>query len=183
MELSLASFFKKKVSEEKVAELFVNIIFNAVDTSFPEVAELINNDLQFAVAPQISPEDQEAFLMVAIAGNFDQIEQYFPDDQGERIRHLVLEKLAQAYEVDVVRMRESIDDTIAFIKKVNFPSKNMLYGLSKAVFHKYKLNPFQKDYFRNLGAPDPIFLKHMDEIMEQFLINWDQFTERYKIAA
>ncbi|MFT7101807.1 MAG: hypothetical protein ACJAYA_000363, partial [Bacteroidia bacterium] len=45
MALGLTSLFKKKVAEEKVAELFVNIIFNSVDTSFIEVAELLNNDV------------------------------------------------------------------------------------------------------------------------------------------
>lgn len=182
MEISLASLFKKKVSEEKVAELFVNIIFNSVDTSFPEVAELINNDLQFAVAPTISAEDQDAFLMIVIAGNYDQLDRYFTDGQEERIRQMVAEKLAKYYEVDSVRMRETINEMVAFVRKANFPSKNMLYGMSKAVFYKYRLNPFQKDYFRNLGSPDPIFLKHLDEIMEQFMINWEHFTEKYKVA-
>jgi hypothetical protein len=49
------------------------------------------------------------------------------------------------------------------------------------VFHKYGLNDFQKDYFRNLNAPDPILLKNIDEIMEQFIIKWDTFTEKYRI--
>jgi hypothetical protein len=54
--------------------------------------------------------------------------------------------------------------------------------MSKAVFYKYDLAKYQKEYFKNLSSPDPIFLKHLDEIIDQFIIRWDHFTEKYKIA-
>jgi hypothetical protein len=54
MALGLTSLFKKKISEEKVAELFVNISFNAVDTSFAEVAELLNNDVNLITEAQVN---------------------------------------------------------------------------------------------------------------------------------
>lgn len=182
MALSLTSFFKKKVAEEKVAELFVNIIFNAVDTSFSEVAELLNNDVNLLTPAQVDPENQDDFLLIVIAGNYYLLDEYFFEGQEDRIRELTIEKLAAIYAVDTDTMRTAIENMIGFCKKINYPSKNIHYGLSKAVFSKYELNAYQKDYFRNMNAPDPILLKNIDEIMEQFIIKWDTFTEKYRIT-
>lgn len=182
MALGIASIFKKKVSEEKVAELFVNITFNAVDSSFEDVAELINNDLNLVERPSIAPDATDDFLMIVIAGNFRLLENYFHDGQEDRIRAIVTKRLALVYEVEEQKMKTVIDDMLTFFQKINFPSKNIHYAMSKAVFYKYDLAKYQKEYFKNLQSPDPIFLKHIDEIMEQFIIQWDHFTEKYKIA-
>ncbi|MBI1288134.1 MAG: hypothetical protein GC178_11230 [Flavobacteriales bacterium] len=182
MALGITSIFKKKVSEEKVAELFVNIIFNAVDTSFAEVAELLNNDLNLISRATIDSEDQDDFLMVVIAGNFHLLDNYFFEGQEDRIRQLTIEKLAAIYGVDTVTMRSAIDNMLSYFGKINYPSKNTHYAMSRAVFYKYGLNDFQKDYFKNLNTPDPILLKNIDEIMEQFIIKWDTFTEKFRIT-
>jgi hypothetical protein len=182
MALGLTSLFKKKVAEEKVAELFVNIIFNSVDTSFIEVAELLNNDVNLISPAQVDPENQDDFLIIVIAGNFYLLDDYFHEGQEDRIRELTIEKLSGVYGVDTVTMRTVIDNMIAFFKKINYPSKNTQYAMSRAVFCKYGLNDFQKDYFKNLKTPDPILLKNIDEIMEQFIIKWDTFTEKYRIT-
>jgi hypothetical protein len=53
--------------------------------------------------------------------------------------------------------------------------------MSKAMFEKYKLNDFQDDYFRRMQAPNPLFLKRMDEVMANFIWNWDAFFKKYKM--
>jgi hypothetical protein len=182
MALGITSIFKKKVSEEKVAELFVNIIFNAVDTSFADVAELLNNDLNLLSKAKVDPDNQDDFLMIVIAGNFYLLDNYFFEGQEDRIRQLTIEKLAAIYGVDTVTMRSAIETMLSYFGKINYPSKNTHYAMSRAVFFKYGLNDFQKDYFRNLNTPDPILLKNIDEIMEQFIIKWDTFTEKFRIT-
>lgn len=182
MAFGITTLFKKKVAEEKVAELFVNIIFNAVDTSFSEVADLLNYDVNLVTTGTIDPENQDDFLMIVIAGNFYLLDDYFFEGQEDRIRELTVAKLSGIYGVDTVTMRTAINNMIALFKKINYPSKNTHYAMSRAVFCKYKLNDFQKDYFKNLNAPDPILLKNIDEIMEQFIIKWDTFTEKYRIT-
>lgn len=182
MTLGIASLFKKKVSEEKVAELFVNIVFNAVDSSFADVAELINNDINLVDRPTIAEDDMDDFLMVVIAGNYIMLDNYFSEGQEDRIREMIIKRLATVFEVSEEKMSDTVNDMISFFSRINFPSKNTHYAMSKAVFYKYGLAKYQKDYFRNLSSPDPIFLKHLDEIVEQFIIQWDHFTEKYKIA-
>jgi hypothetical protein len=54
--------------------------------------------------------------------------------------------------------------------------------MSKAIFHKYKLNDFQDEYFKRMQAPNPLFLKRMDEVMSNFIWNWDAFFKKYKLS-
>ena len=182
MALGLTSLFKKKVAEEKVAELFVNISFNAVDTSFAEVAELLNNDVNLINTARVDPNNQDDFLLIVIAGNYHLLDDYFFEGQEDRIKEVILDKLAGIYGLDPIAMRTVLDNQLSWFKKINYPSKNTHYAMSRAVFLKYDLNDYQKDYFRKLKAPDPILLKNIDEIMEQFIIKWDTFTEKYRIT-
>lgn len=182
MALGLTSLFKKKVAEEKVAELFVNITFNAVDTSFSEVAELLNNDVNLINTAQVDPNNQDDFLLIVIAGNYHLLDDYFFEGQEDRIKELIIDKLASIYGLNSLAMQTVLENQLAWFKKINYPSKNTHYAMSRAVFLKYGLNDYQKDYFRNLKAPDPILLKNIDEIMEQFIIKWDTFTEKYRIT-
>ena len=54
--------------------------------------------------------------------------------------------------------------------------------MSKAVFFKYKLGQYQDDYFAQLNAPNPIFLKRMDSIMENYIWDWNSFFNKYKLS-
>jgi len=182
MAFGIASFFKKKVEEDKVAELFVNIIFNAVDRGFANVAELLNNDVNLTAPACIATNNQDDFLMIVLAGNFKLLDNHFFEGQEDRIRHLTIEKLAAGYDIEADAMLEAINRMLSFFGKINFPSKNTHYAMSRAVFFKYGLNDFQQDYFKNLNTPDPILLKNIDEIMEQFIIKWDALVEKYRIT-
>ena len=95
---------------------------------------------------------------------------------------MVYEKLSKVFEMPVARLKYIIEDHHAFFAKVNYPSKNTHYAMSKAVFFKYNLNEHQKEYFKNMNTPNPIFLKHLDEVVFQFIIDWELFSEKYKIT-
>jgi len=182
MDFGIGTIFKKKVSEEKVATLFVNNVFNSVDAGFADVTELISNDLQFETPATMDPKDQDAFLMIVITGNYILLEEYFDEGQEDRIRELVLNKLASIYDAQRDSVETAIKEMTAFFSKINYPSKKTIYAMSRAIFFKYDLNRFQKPFFKDKGVPDPVLLKHMDEINEQFLIDWNQFTDKFKIT-
>jgi len=74
-----------------------------------------------------------------------------------------------------------VSDYRAFLSRVNSPSKNTLYSMSRGIFHKYDLNDYQEDYFKSMNVPNPIFLKNMNDIMENFLWDWDAFKDKYKV--
>jgi hypothetical protein len=68
-----------------------------------------------------------------------------------------------------------------FMGRINTPSKNTLYAMSKAVFFKYDLIDCQDEYFRAMKTPNPIFCKNLDEVLRNFLWDWEAFNEKYKV--
>ncbi len=178
----LTLFGKKKVTEDKIANAYVNAILNTIAEGFTDVAELINTDPEFVSAPHVDPKDHQAFLLIVIAGNLKFIPQYFESGQDKRIEEHAIAGFSHALGIDKDRFREIMNDYRSFLSRVNHPSKKTLYAMSKAVFYKYELNPYQKPYFKSLNTPNPIFLKRLDDIMENFLWSWDGFLEKYKVC-
>ena len=70
---------KKKISEKKLAGLFVSAILQLVDQGFPEVAGMINEDPEFEKAPNISCADADRFLLIVVAGNLQYIPKYLQE--------------------------------------------------------------------------------------------------------
>ena len=179
----LSALLKKKLSDNQVANVFINSIFDSVDNGFLEVAQLINEDIAFVKSPEIGEKDNGEFGLIVIVGNLSFLESTFDADQAGRVEKIVFEKLAKMYDMSEVDFCKLIRAYQSFISRVNHPSKNMVYGMSKAVFHKYNLNEVQDEYFRRMQSPNPLFLKRMDEIMINFIWNWDAFFKKYKMNS
>jgi hypothetical protein len=179
----LSAILKKKLSDNQVANVFINSIFDSVDNGFLEVAQLINEDIAFVKSPEIGEKDNGEFGLIVIVGNLSFLESTFDADQAGRVEKIVFEKLAKMYDMSEADFCKLIREYQSFISRVNHPSKNMVYGMSKAVFHKYNLNEVQDEYFRRMQAPNPLFLKRMDEIMINFIWNWDAFFKKYKMNS
>ena len=177
----LGAILKKKLSDNQVANIFINAIFDSVDNGFTEVALLINEDVAFVKSPNIDPKANNEFAMIVIVGNLSYLESTFDPEQASKVEEIVFEKLATIYEMSVLDFKKLIREYQHTIARLNHPSKNMLYGMSKAIFCKYKLNEFQDDYFKRMQAPNPLFLKRMDDVMQNFIWNWDAFFKKYKI--
>src|SRR5690606_6533666 len=99
-----------------------------------------------------------------------------------RLSERIYRKLAAALGVEPMVLKETIAKYQSWMSRINHPSKNTLYAMSKGVFFKYDLNRFQKDYFRNMNTPNPIFLKRLDEVMAQFIFNWAEIRESYRVV-
>lgn len=179
----LSTILKRKLSDNQVANIFINAIFDTVDNGFKEVAQLINEDVAFVRSPELLDNETGEFGLIVIVGNLSFLESTFDADQAGRVERIIFEKLAKIYDMSVIDFTKVIRDYQSFITRINHPSKNMIYGMSKAVFHKYKLNDFQDEYFRRMQAPNPLFLKRMDEVMANFIWNWDAFFKKYKLNS
>lgn len=174
-------FFKKKITEEKLVDFFVFSTVKMVDDAFEDVSELICADPEFKTTPHISSENSDPFLWVVITGNMNMIPRYFNDFQDIRLLDAANRKFAQVLGVPVDVFKKEIKKNSNLFSRLNHPSKNTIYAMSKAVFSKYELGQYQDEYFKNMGAPNPIFLKRLNEIMEQFIFDWQQFADDYKI--
>jgi hypothetical protein len=54
--------------------------------------------------------------------------------------------------------------------------------MSKSVFFKFKLGKYQDDYFAQLNTPNPIFLKKIDSLIENYIWDWKSIFEKSKIT-
>lgn len=175
------TILRKKISDDKLANIFINGLFSTIDNGFPVVAEFINEDSAFVTSPNISVEQSYEFSLIVIIGNLTFLETSFEPEQAERIEQLIYQKLSSVYELSVFELKELIKDYRNLISRLNHPSKNMIYGMSKCIFDKYALYNFQDEYFKRMQAPNPLFLKRMDEVIENFIWDWDVFFKKYKI--
>jgi hypothetical protein len=172
---------KRKLTDNQVANVFINAIFDSVDNGFSEVSLMINEDSAFVKSPAISSTNNGEFGMIVLVGNLSFLESTFDADQAEKVENIIFDKVSKMYEMDTASFRNLVREYQSFIMRVNHPSKNWIYGMSKAVFHKYNLNECQDEYFRRMQAPNPLFLKRMDEVMSNFIWNWDAFFKKYRI--
>ncbi|MBL4652583.1 MAG: hypothetical protein JKY53_06920 [Flavobacteriales bacterium] len=176
------TLLKKKITEEKLANVFVNGIIDLVDNAFPEVAALINEDTCFAVSPNIQATDSDKFLLVVIAGNLQYIPTHFEAYQDMRMQDQIYRALATAFGWDLETTKRIIGQYQNFCSNKNHPSKNTLYAMSKGVFFKYELTQYQDEYFRGMGCANPVFLKRLDEIMLNFIWDWDAYLGKYRVV-
>jgi hypothetical protein len=174
---------KRKLTDNQVANIFINALFDTIDNGFIEVANMINEDVAFVRSPEIASESNAEFGLIVIVGNLSFLESTFDPEQAVRVERLIFQKLSKIYNITEGEFTKLIREYQAFITRVNHPSKNMIYGMSKAVFHKYHLNDFQDEYFKRMQAPNPLFLKRMDEVMTNFIWNWDAFFKKFKLNS
>lgn len=181
--LVLATLFgKKKLTEETISNVFVNALMKMVDGSFEEVVEAIKSDPEFVAIPIMDKSDSDKFLMTILVGNLSYLSHYFSSTEEMLLKGKIISKFSKVYGLTYDEMNAIVKQFAKFIQRVNHPSKNMLYGMSKAIFYKYNLGQYQDHYFAQLNAPNPIFLKRMDTIMENYLWDWDYFLDKYRFS-
>lgn len=178
----IGRLIKKKLNANKLANVFVNSILEATENGFDDVRAMINEDSAFVSNPDVCNKSMDKFILVVIVGNLRFLDNYFEVTEAKEIRTQIVRKFATIYEMEEHDFEQVIQKYDAFLSRVNHPSKNTLYGMSKAVFHKFKLNEHQESYFKNMRTPNPLFLKRMDEIMMNFLWDWDEFFKKHKMS-
>jgi len=179
----LTIFGRKKLTTERVAHMFAHHIIETSESGFKDVSGFINDSPEFVVNPAIQEGDFGKFLLIVIAGNFSYINQYFSDGLDNEIIEKTIEKIAPAFEMTSVEFGMKVKEFKDCMARANHPSKNIIYAMSKGVFVKYNLADYQEEYFRQMKTPNPIFLKNLDEIMKNFLWDWEAFNEKYKVVS
>lgn len=176
-----STILRKKVSDEKLANVFINGIFSTIDNGFPVIAEFINEDPTFVSSPNVDPNNSYEFSLIILAGNLTFLESAFEPEQADRVEKLIYDKLAKVYGTDKTELKGLIKDYRCLMTRLNHPSKNTFYGMSKAIFDKYALYNHQDEYFKRMQSPNPLFLKRLDELVENFVWDWDNFFRKYKL--
>lgn len=175
-------FLKKKIKEEKLIDYFVFSTVKMVDDAFSDVTDIICADPEFVSPPVIDKNQPDPFLWIVITANLKFIPRYFNDYQDIRLLDDAHRKFARILDVPIDVFKQEIKKYDSLFSRLNHPSKNTTYAMSKAVFNKYHLAQYQNEYFKKMETPNPIFLKRLNEVMEEFLFDWEQFIEDYKIV-
>lgn len=175
-------FGKKKLKENKLANIFVNATLEAVEKSFADIVELIKESPEFVVTPEIDADNDSKFLLIVLAANLKELPKHLPAHQDNRMINLIITKLSDVFDVSFDKLEGILREYQSYLSRVNHPSNNNLYAMSKALFFKYNLGQYQEDYFRNMNSPNPLFLKRLDEAMVLFLFNWEGTKNDYQIV-
>lgn len=176
-------FKKKKVKEDVAANIFINSIFNTIDSGFPEIVGILNDAPEFVSSPQLSIANDDHFVLLVFATNLDMIENNFETYEANNLKIAIIEKLSDIFDTSSDDLTKVISSYQNYLSKVNFPSKNKVYAMSKGIFGKYNLYDFQDEYFKNMKSPNPMLLKRLDEVMENFIFNWEVFEKKYSLSC
>ena len=178
----LTLFGKKRLQEAKLANVMINTIVDRVERAFPDVAGLINEAPEFASAPNIAVTDSDKFLMIVVVANLKQLTTHFTTAQDNALTKAIMLKMADIFDTEPSAFSKITHEYRAALTRVSYPSKNLVAAMSKMLFHRYGLNRFQDVSFREINQPNPLFVQRMNEVMEHFLWNWDEFLREYKIT-
>jgi hypothetical protein len=177
----LSALMKKKLSANQMSNVFINGLVEVIKSSYPVFSEIVNDDTAFVTSPNLGKDHQTTFAFIVFAANLNRLESSFDPEHAAEVETEILFKLSKYFGQNLPEFKAEMKEYQKFINKINHPSKNLVYGMSKALFAKYELHNFQDEYFKRLAAPNPLFLKRMDELMQLFIWDWDAFFKKYKL--
>tara|TARA_B110000977_G_scaffold46043_2_gene62565 strand:+ start:169 stop:714 length:546 start_codon:yes stop_codon:yes gene_type:complete len=176
-----ALFVKKRITHKLLAKQFVHKTLRAVDETFEDFLDAIYNDTELEAYPKLNYKDPSVLMHIIVAGNMKFFERILSSHEENAICNSIIKEMSVIFEMDFNEMQEKLESYSSFISRVNHPSKNILYGMSKSVFFKFKLGKYQDDYFAQLNTPNPIFLKKIDLLIENYVWDWKTVFEKSKI--
>jgi len=175
-------FGKKKLKEDNLANIFVNTTLETVEAGFADIVGLIKDSPEFIVTPEVDETNDSKFMLVVLAANLKEIPRQLEAHQDNRVINLIITKLSGVFDLEFDKLEGILREYQSYLSRVNHPSNNNLYAMSKAVFFKYELGQYQEDYFKNMNAPNPLFLKRLDEAMALFMFNWAGTKNDFQIV-
>ncbi|MDG1674246.1 MAG: hypothetical protein P8H88_02255 [Flavobacteriales bacterium] len=173
---------KKKLTDEQVANIFVNTSFETVEQGWPQVAGFLNASPEFDRSPNLDADDYGKFLMIVVAANLGQIPKHFDPGVDRAIIQRCCAKFGFALGLPPDAFAKKVKEFRSFMKEINRPSKNTLTAMTRAVCYKYGVIAHQEPYFRDMNVPNPILQKNLREVMEHFLWDWEDFVDQYRVV-
>jgi hypothetical protein len=176
-------FGKKKISEDKLANVFVNAVLRLTEQGYPTVVAELEEASEFVSRPVFGPGDDELFAQILFAGNLMEAPKHLAAGQDQRLAQHAYSKFAPLMDSSAAEMETETIALQHFMARINHPSKNTVYAMSKAIFQKYDLFRFQDTYFREQKAPNPIVLGRVNKLMAYCLLDWAEMLDEWKVTA
>jgi len=122
----LTLFGKKRISEQKLANVVLNTIFGRVEQSFPDVAGFINETPEFVQSPSIAVQDSDKFIMIVTVANLKQLSAHFTTAQDNALTKCIVNKLSGIFDYEEAAFAKIVHEYRASLARVNHPSKNLV---------------------------------------------------------
>ncbi|MFT4660603.1 MAG: hypothetical protein ACI8XB_000871 [Patiriisocius sp.] len=178
-----SSFLRKNtLSEDKLVNIFINAILKNGEEAFEQITDYLNETPEFAISPQLDKTLTGKFYLVIITGNIIKLTKEIHDGSERRMTEKIISKLSHIFQMNPNALAKEISACRKLMGQLNYPSKNVKYGMSRAFFHLYNLYPHQTEYFKDLKQPNPIVLKQLDQIMDCYLLDVEAYKSEYKIV-
>lgn len=174
---------RKKITEAALARALTSGTMQASEASFKEILSHIRTCPHFEKEPIISDGHDSPFILAIMTLNISRVSSFLDSGPDKRMAQELLHEFATATSSDFRTVSLMVKDCKDQMKRLNRPSKNVYYGLAKYIFHAYGLNKYQQDYFRNMSAPNPLFLKEMNSILEPLVWDWEMILNEFKITT
>ena len=176
-------FGKKKVKAGDLAPQLVAVVHEASTEGFPFIAEMLNEEQEFAQSPSIEAESNEWFRYIVYAGNLLHLEQYFDPEEASKLQGILATEISRFMGKDPETADSILFDYLDFMRSLDQQHKSLVKTMSLAIFHKYELNRFQKEHFQKLNTPNPVVMKDLMEVTGLFLWNWAVWLEEHKLLV
>ncbi len=176
-------FGKKRISEDKLANVFVNAVLRLTEQGYPTIVEELQEATEFTTRPVFGPGDDELFAQILFAGNLMEAPKHLSAGQDQRLAQHAYSKFAPLMDTSAAELEAETIELQHFMARINHPSKHTVYAMSKAIFHKYDLFRHQDTYFREMKAPNPIVLGRVNKLMKYCLWDWAELLEDWKVTA
>lgn len=176
-------FGKKKISEDKFANVFVNAVLRLTEQGYPMVVAELEEAGEFVTRPVFGPGDDELFALILFAGNLMEAPKHMPAGQDQRLAQHAYSKFAPLMDTSAAELEMETIALQHFMSRINHPSKNTVYAMSKAIFQKYDLFRHQDVYFREQKAPNPIVLGRINKLMQYCLWDWADLLDDWKVTS
>ena len=174
---------KRKLTDEKVANIFVNTSLEIVEEGWPKIVELLNASPEFEKSPELDPKDYGRFLMIVVSANLSAVPKHFDPGVDRAIIKRSCAKFGRVLGVPKEDFAKKVKEFKAFMKKVNHPSTNSVTAMTRAVFYKYHLIASQDEYFRDMNVPNPIIMAGLRDVVTNFYWDWDEvICDNYKVV-
>ena len=134
-------------------------------------------------SPKIKHNQIEWFLYIVFSTNLHNLHYHFESNQLNRLRILVIDEFIESLEGREHDLTlEQINNYEEYIISLDSVISDLPKSMATAIFNKYGINNCQLDHFQKINTPNPIIIKSIEEATKNYIWNWPDFLEKYKMV-
>ena len=106
----LNTLLKRKLTDDQLANLFVNMLLDSVDASYDEVVNLIKDDVAFVARPKPETLGMDHLILIVFGANMTLAQNVLDVEPAAALNRLVVRKLANVFEMNEAEFTPLLKD-------------------------------------------------------------------------